>query len=313
MEQVVDFTARAREALNTLAESLVTWVITSGFQILLVLLGAWVAMILSRRLLQRFHKTIAGHSGDPDRVKRADTLTGILSTIVWILLFLAAGMMVLREIGVEIAPILAVAGLGGLAIGFGAQNLVRDVITGFFLLAEDQLRVGDIVEVAGKAGVVESLGLRTVRLRALDGTQHIVPNGSIDVVSNMTKGYSYALANVGVAYREDTDQVFEVIREIGADLQNDAEHGPNILEPIEVHGITSFADSAVIIRCRIKTRPGSQWALGREFNRRIKKRFDELDIEIPFPHLTLYPGSDKQGSAPPLNVAVQPEKLETQP
>ncbi len=144
-----------------------------------------------------------------------------------------------------------------------------------------------------------------MRLRALDGTVHIIPNGSISTVSNMTKDFGYALMNIGVAYRENTDEVFQVIREVGADLQNDPEHGPNILEPIEVHGITSFADSAVIIRCRMKARPGNQWGIGREFNRRIKLRFDELGIEIPFPHLTLYAGVDKQGEAPPLPVAMQ--------
>lgn len=313
MDQLVDFTARASAAFDTLAENLVTWVATSGIQILLILIGAWIAIILSRRLLKRFHRTVAGRDSETDRVKRADTLTAILGTIISILLFLAAGMMVLREIGVDITPIIAVAGLGGLAIGFGAQSLVRDVITGFFLLAEDQLRVGDIVEVAGKAGTVEALSLRTVKLRALDGTLHIVPNGSISTVSNMTKGFSYALVNVGVAYRENTDEVFEVIRQVGADLQNDPQHGPSILEPMEVHGITNFGDSAVTIRCRMKTVPGNQWGIGREFNRRIKMLFDERDIEIPYPHLTLYAGTDKQGQAAPLNVAVQGEPAKALP
>lgn len=308
MDELVDFTARASAGLDTLVEKSITWLGTSGLQIVLILVGAWVVSRILRRLLGRFHKTIAGPNGEVDRVKRADTLTGILGTIIFILLLLAAGMMVLREIGVEIAPILAVAGLGGLAIGFGAQNLVRDVITGFFLLAEDQLRVGDIVDLSGKAGTVEALGLRTVRLRALDGTVHIIPNGSITVVSNMTKDYGYALMNIGVAYRENTDEVFEVIREVGADLKNDPTHGPNILDDIEVHGITSFADSAVIIRCRLKTRPGNQWGISREFNRRIKLRFDELNIEIPFPHLTLYAGEDKQGAAPALPVAMREVK-----
>lgn len=308
MDELVDFTARASAGLDTLLEKSVTWLGTSGLQILLILAGALIVSRILRRLLGRFHRTIAGPNGEVDRLKRADTLTGILGTIVFILLFLAAGMMVLREIGVEIAPILAVAGLGGLAIGFGAQNLVRDVITGFFLLAEDQLRVGDIVDLSGKAGTVEALGLRTVRLRSLDGTVHIIPNGSITVVSNMTKDYGYALMNVGVAYRENTDEVFQVIRELGADLRNDPDHGPTILDDIEVHGITSFADSAVIIRCRLKTRPGNQWGVGREFNRRMKLRFDELNIEIPFPHLTLYAGEDKQGAAPALPVAMREVK-----
>ena len=213
--------------------------------------------------------------------------------------------MVLREIGVDIAPLLAVAGLGGLAIGFGAQNLVRDVITGFFLLAEDQIRVGDIVEAGGKSGEVVSLGLRTVRMRALDGTLHIIPNGNITTVSNMTKDYAFALANVGVAYRENTDEVFKVIAEVGADLRQDEAFSGSITGDMEVHGVTTFADSSVVIRCRMKTLPGSQWMVLREFNRRLKQRFDALGIEIPFPHMTVYAGEGKRGEAPSLPVSVQ--------
>ncbi len=303
MDDLVNLTARSRDALATVVEGSFTWLATSGLQIILILIGAWAALLVSRRLLNRFHKTIAGKSGDIERVKRADTLTGILGTVLWVLLFLAAGMMVLKEIGVDIAPILAVAGLGGLAIGFGAQNLVRDVITGFFLLAEDQIRVGDIIEAGGKSGEVMSLGLRTVRMRALDGTLHIIPNGNITTVSNMTKDYGYALANVGVAYREDTDQVFKVIEEVGAELRQDETFASNITGDMEVHGITSFADSSVVIRCRMKTPPGDQWMILREFNRRLKKRFDALDIEIPFPHMTLYAGQTKEGTTPALPVS----------
>ncbi len=305
MEGLVNFTVRGREVLSTLVENSMTWLATSGLQIILVVIGTWIALTISRRMLNQVHRSIAGKRGDAERVKRADTLTGILGTLIWAALFLAAGMMVLKEIGVDITPILAVAGLGGLAIGFGAQNLVRDVITGFFLLAEDQIRVGDIVEAGGKSGEVVSLGLRTVRMRALDGTLHIIPNGNITTVSNMTKDHAFALANVGVAYREDTDQVFKVIAEIGAQLRQDKEFSASIIEDMEIHGVTTFADSAVIIRCRMKTLPGAQWMVLREFNRRMKKRFDELNIEIPFPHMTLYAGEGKRGEAPSLPVSVQ--------
>ncbi|MBB3047527.1 small conductance mechanosensitive channel [Litorivivens lipolytica] len=305
MEGLVNFTARSREVLISLTENAMTWLATSGLQIILIIFGAWIALTVSRRLLNRVHRGIAGKDQDAERVKRADTLTGILGTLIWAALFLAAGMMVLKEVGVDIAPIIAVAGLGGLAIGFGAQNLVRDVITGFFLLAEDQIRVGDIVEAGGLSGEVVSLGLRTVRMRALDGTLHIIPNGNVTTVSNMTKDYGYALANVGVAYREDTDQVFDIIEEVGAELRNDATFASEITEDMEVHGITSFADSAVIIRCRMKTLPGSQWMVLREFNRRLKKRFDAANIEIPFPHMTLYAGEGKGGDAPVLPIQMQ--------
>ncbi len=308
MENLVDITARGRSALAALVENSFTWLATSGLQIFLIVIAAWALLALSKRMLNRFHRTIAGKKGDPERAKRADTLTGILGTVIWMLLFLAAGMMVLREIGVEIAPIIAVAGLGGLAIGFGAQNLVRDVITGFFLLAEDQLRVGDFVEVAGKAGEVTALGLRTVRLRDLEGTLHIVPNGNIDIVSNMTKDYAYALISIGVAYRENTDEVMRLIEDVCSELQSDATYGPQISEPIEMHGVTEFADSAVMIRFRLKTAPAWQWAVSREFNRRIKIRFDEQNVEIPFPHVTFYAGEDKNGKAPALPLAAEYDK-----
>jgi len=213
--------------------------------------------------------------------------------------------MILKEIGIEIAPILATAGVGGLALGFGAQSLVKDVISGFFLLLEDQVRVGDLVQVDGRAGPVEKITLRTISIRDISGNVHVVPNGSVNVVMNMTKDYSRYVFDVGVAHREDPDEVFAVLREIGEEMQKDSKFGPLILEPLEILGVDSFAASAVIIKARIKTLPIKQWEVGREFNRRMKKRFDEVGIEMPFPHVTLYPGEDKRGLAPALRVAVR--------
>jgi small conductance mechanosensitive channel len=240
--------------------------------------------------------------------QRARTLLPLLRTVALGLLVLLAGLTVLSEIGVDIAPLLAGAGVVGLAIGFGSQTLVKDLVTGVFILSEDQIAVGDVVNVAGRSGLVEALTIRTIRLRGLDGNVHVIPYSEVTTVENMTKDYSRYVLDVGVAYREDTDRVVEVLKELGAELQNDKEFGPKMLAPIEILGVERFADSAVIVRARLTTRPIEQWNVGREFNRRMKKRFDELGIEIPFPHQTIYFGVDKSGNAPPARV-----RIETQP
>jgi small conductance mechanosensitive channel len=211
-------------------------------------------------------------------------------------------MMVLKEFGIEIGPLLAAAGIVGLAVGFGAQSLVKDVISGFFILLEDQIRVGDVVQIAGKGGLVEKINLKTTILRDLAGNVHYVPNGHIDVVTNMTKDYSRYVFDIGVAYRENVDEVIGVIKEVDEDLRNDPDYKDDILEPIDILGLDQFADSAVIIKARTTTVPVKQWRVGREFNRRLKMKFDERNIEIPFPHITLYMGQGKQGQAPPLRI-----------
>jgi small-conductance mechanosensitive channel len=184
---------------------------------------------------------------------------------------------------------------------------VQDVISGFFILLEDQIRVGDVVDVNGKGGLVERVTLRMTVLRDLSGNVHFIRNGQINVVTNMTKDYSYYLFNVGVAYREDVDEVIKVLKELDEGLRDDPDYKDDILAPLEILGVDQFADSAVIIKARAKTMPIQQWRIGREFNRRMKKKFDELDIEIPFPHVTLYVGKDKEGKAPPLDVKVNKE------
>ncbi|HSR71733.1 MAG TPA: mechanosensitive ion channel family protein, partial [Kiloniellales bacterium] len=222
-------------------------------------------------------------------------------------------MIVFSELGVDIAPLLAGAGVVGLAIGFGAQTLVKDVITGVFILLEGSVRVGDVVDLGGHAGIVESLTIRTVVLRDLQGTVHVVPFSSVTTVRNMTMDYAYAFMDVGIAYREDVDQVIEVLKEVGADLQADETFGPEILEPLEVLGLDSFGDSSVNIRIRLKTRPIKQWMIRREFNRRMKRVFDERGIEIPFPHRTLYFGVDKEGKAPPAYIRSERHEMRDSP
>ena len=199
-------------------------------------------------------------------------------------------LMILKEIGIDIGPLLAGAGVVGLAVGFGGQSLVKDVIGGFFILLENHMNVGDVVEIAGKSGLVESINLRVTTLRDLEGKVHVVPNGEITTLTNMTKEWSRALVEIGVAYKEDVDMVIGILGEVAAEMREDAEYGPMMLEPLEVLGLDSFGDSSVNIKVMMKTLPIKQWAVAREFRRRVKKTFDERGIEIPFPHVTLYMG-----------------------
>ena len=240
-----------------------------------------------------------------ERSARARTLLPLLRNALLLVLTVMVSMIVLSELGINIAPLLAGAGVVGLAIGFGAQKLVQNVITGIFILFEDSIAVGDVVNVGGLAGVVEGLSIRSIRLRDLSGNVHTIPFHAVDTVTNMTKDFSYYVFEVGVGYREDTDEVTEVLKEIGAEMQDDPEFGRLILAPFEVLGVDQFADSAVIIKARFKTAPIKQWTVGREFNRRMKQRFDELGIEIPFPHTTIYFGEDKHGEAPPARIRTE--------
>lgn len=212
-------------------------------------------------------------------------------------------LLVLSELGVNIAPLLAGAGVVGLAVGFGAQTLVKDIITGAIILFQDLVAVGEVVKVGDTAGLVEAISIRSLRLRDLSGTVHTIPFSAISTISNLTKDFSFYVFDIGVAYREDVDRVIEVLRNLGTELQQDAEFGPLMLAPLEIFGLDQFADSAVIIKARIKTLPIQQWTVGREFNRRLKRRFDEIGIEIPFPHRTLYFGIDKRGEAPQVQLA----------
>ncbi|RJR40689.1 MAG: mechanosensitive ion channel family protein [Desulfobacteraceae bacterium] len=280
------------------------WLLTSGVRILFIAALALIA-IKAAKLLSAKIVLLSVRPKDEESKKRADTLGAFIRYVSIIGVAVIAAMMILGEMKVDIGPVLAGAGVLGLAIGFGAQSLVKDWLSGFFILLEDQYRVGDVVEVAGKGGLVEEINLRMTILRDLNGNVHYVRNGLIDTVTNMTKDYSRYVFNIGVAYREDVDEVVEVIKRLDEELRNDPEFKDDILQPLEVLGLDQFADSAVIIKARTTTKPIKQWRIGREFNRRLKKKFDELGIEIPFPHMTLYMGQDKKGDAAPLRVAMK--------
>jgi moderate conductance mechanosensitive channel len=219
-------------------------------------------------------------------------------------------MMVLAEVGVSLAPILGAAGVVGLAVGFGAQSLVKDYFTGFFILFEDQVRTGDVVRIADIAGAVEDITLRHVRLRDYDGNVHFVPNSLITTVTNMSRGFAQSVVDVGVAYREDLDEVYGVMRQTAAALREDPAFQARILADLELAGVERWDNSAVTVRCRFKVAPLAQWDVRREFLKRLKRAFDEHGIEIPYPHLTVYSGAGKDGKAPawPLRVE-RPPKL----
>jgi len=270
--------------------------------IIVILILTWLALRLAKRISAGLIRLIIRQKDDEEFQKRTKTLGNIVRYALISIIVAISGITVLREVGIDIGPILATAGIGGLAIGFGAQSLVKDVISGFFILMEDQIRVGDVVEIGGKSGSVEKINLKTTVLRDLAGNVHYIPNGQISVVTNMTKEYSRYVFEIGVAYKEDVDEVMEVIKKIDEEMRYDPEFKDDILEPIEVLGVDQFADSAVIIKARTTTLPVKQWRVAREFNRRIKKRFDELKIEIPFPHVTVYMGEGKDGQAPPLRI-----------
>lgn len=271
----------------------------------LILILAWLLLMASRRLIQLFRNYMQAHRATAEDGRRIETLARVFHYLATVVILLVTVMLVLAQLGVSIAPLLGAAGVVGIAVGFGAQSLIKDYFNGFFMLLENQIRHGDAVEISGKTGVVEDITLRHVALRDIEGNVHYIPNGLIGIVTNKSRGYAYALIDFGVAYRESLDEVYRVTRAAGAALREDPEIGPKILDDIEVQGVQEWADSAVVVRCRFKTVAMEQWAVRRQFLSRLKQAFDAQGIEIPYPHLTLYLGQDKQGHAPALRIMQQ--------
>jgi len=244
---------------------------------------------------------------NPDRADQAtareQTLLTLLRNAATIMIVVITLMVTLSEIGLDIAPLLASAGVLGLAIGFGAQRMVQDIITGIFIQFENAINVGDVITAGGVTGTVEKLTIRSVSLRDLTGVYHIIPFSSVDMVSNFMRGFGFHVAEIGIAYRENVAEAKALMHKAFDDVKADPAHGREMLGPLEWHGLTEFGDSAVMVRARIRTRPGSQWAVGRAYNEAVKLRFDEAGVEIPFPHMTVWFGEDKNGAAPPARVA----------
>lgn len=286
-------------------QSAYEWLITTGGRIVVILFVTLIVLRVARALVDRLITTIDRSGNDGETKKRAETLGAVVQYTVSVTVWVIAGIMVLGALGIDIGPILAAAGVLGLAVGFGAQSLVQDVISGFFILLEDQIRVGDVVDIAGKSGLVERVNLRMIVLRDLSGNVHYVRNNQIDVVTNMTKEFSYYVFDVGVAYRENVDEVIDVMKRVGTELREAEAFGEDILDDLEVLGVDKLADSAVVVKARFKTKPSKQWRVGREYNRRMKAAFDAEGIEIPFPHTTVYMGEGKDGTSPPVNVQLE--------
>ena len=268
------------------------WFFGSGVRIVVIGILTYVVLRMIAAGSSRLERAMSREE-TPDmveRMKRARTLSRLMQNALTVTVVVIAVLMVLRELRVDITPILTSAGILGLAVGFGAQTLVKDLIAGFFLTFENQVRVGDVATINGTGGLVETINLRTIVLRDITGTVHVFPNGSIERLSNLTKDFSYYVVDVGVAYNEDPDEVAVVLREIGAGLQADPLFGPSILEPLEILGVDAFEESQVTLKTRIKTLPLKQWEVGRELRRRITKTFAAKGIEIPFRHVAVYFG-----------------------
>lgn len=284
--------ADLKQVINQLVEALgLKWplLLQTGLQLVFIWLGAWVAWRVIRILARR----IVDSSDDGDDTtlsmaeKRGQTIAHLLQSVGRVLLLAAAALMSLN-LFIPIAPLLAGAGILGLAFSFGAQSLVKDIISGFFILFENQFGVGDIIETGGHAGVVEKMTMRIVVLRDVEGVVHTIPNGLITAVSNKTRSWSRAVIEVGVAYGEPIDRVLTIFRDEAAALSRDPTWRPQLDGDLEVWGVEDLADSAVVIRTVARTVPGAQWNVAREFRRRIKNRLDAEGVEIPFPQRTLH-------------------------
>jgi small-conductance mechanosensitive channel len=257
-------------------------------RIAVILLVAWIAQRFVGRLVRTLHRALERRADDGQDLRRAGTLGRSVRYALNVVVVLVAVMLVLDELGISVAPILATAGVAGIAIGFGAQSLIKDYFNGFFILVEDQIREGDVVEIVGKGGLVEEVTLRFVRLRDLEGHVHYIPNGEIKVVTNRTREFATPVVDVGIAYRDDPEQALGAMREVAKAMRADPQWKALIVEDLEVIGVEKLGDSSIVLRVRLKVVPAiQQWNVRREYLKRVKQAFDARGIEIPFPQLTL--------------------------
>jgi small conductance mechanosensitive channel len=278
-----------------------------------ILVLAWILQAIAARLIRLFREVMSRRIASGDEVARIQTLARVFRYAASVVIFIVAGTLILGELGISVAPILATAGVAGVAIGFGAQSLIKDYFTGFFLLFEDQVRQGDVVEVAGKGGLVEEVTLRYVRLRDMEGHVHYIPNGEIKLVTNRTREYATPVIDVSISYREDPNQVLEMMRHVGAELRADEQWKERLVDDLEIIGVERWEASGLVLRARFKVVPPiQQWNVKREYLRRLKLLFDKSDIEIPLPHVTVYAGKLKDGSAPPFHLLDETKSARTE-
>ncbi len=269
------------------------------FHIVCIIAGAVIAMQFSQLLIKGFltkaqKQMLQSGTTEIEIKKRIDTLGGIFQKISAVTIGVVAVIMVIDELGFDIKAMLAGVGIVGIAVGFGAQNLVRDIISGLFVIFENRIRVGDVAIINGTGGLVEQVNLRTIVLRSMDGTIHVFSNGAINSLSNMTHEFSYYVFDIGIAYKENVDNVIEILKQVGSTMINDTQFNQAILAPLEILGLDKFGTSEIVIKARIKTVPIKQWDIGREMNKRIKDAFDREGIEIPFPHQSIYFGENSK-------------------
>lgn len=282
-------------------ETVVSWVLASGVRVVLIVLLAALVVRATSAAVTRLESDIgrAQTAEALERARRVRTLGTLVENTVGTFAMGTALLMILRELNVDVLPLLTGAGIAGLAIGFGAQTLVKDIISGFFMILENQVRVGDVAVINGVGGVVESMKLRTVTLRDAEGAVHVFPNGSVTTLANKTKDFSYAVLDLAVSYREDTDAVIATLRTIGEQLRADADLGPFILEDAEVLGIESLNESTVTLRIRFKTLPLKQWDVARELRRRVKDQLTAQGIDMAVPQRAfLITGQGEQKTEP---------------
>ena len=276
------------DVLGWLSVGLGQQIVEAAIRIAILAVATFAAVELASLLINRLLQRMAhSREGQVRRTAQLNTIGPLLHGVAKGVIIIVGGMMILAEVGVAIGPLLAGAGVVGLAVGFGAQTLVKDFLTGIFLVAEDIVAVGDVVDINGASGVVEQMTMRTIRLRGLDGTLHVLPYGEAQVIHNMTKTFSYHVAELGISYESDIDKAFEVMAQVVEEMRADPAFADKILEPLEIMDVLSLADSGVVLRGRIKTEPGAQWGVGRAFNRRIKQAWDAAGIDIPYPHMHL--------------------------
>lgn len=275
--------------INLVRELLSHWSIELGeltvvlFRITVIITVAWLIKRVLHKAVGGLRKHLTQGLDDRESVQRAETLGRVVRYLISVVVTLVGTMLVLSEIGISLAPILGAAGVVGLAVGFGAQSLVRDYFSGFFMLLENQIRQGDMVTLAGQTGSVEEVTLRYVQLRDYAGNVYFIPNGQITMVTNMTRDFSNAVIDIGISYREDVDQVMALMQGVAAELRQDPVFGPRILQDMEMAGVNEWSNSALMIRARIRCKAQEQFDIRREYLKRLKKTFDAAGIEIPFP------------------------------
>ena len=279
------------EKIQSFWEKVVPWLLSHGIKIVVIAVVAWITYIILSRIVRRAVKiSVVRDQGmtEEAEIKRENTLIRIFNGAIRIIMILIALLMILQEVGIEIGPILAGAGVVGLAVGFGAQYLIRDIITGLFIILENQYRIGDVINIGSEGGVVEDISLRMTTLRDLNGTVHHIPHGEVTRVSNLTKSWSRVNINIGVSYNANIEKVIDVINRTGEKLAEDPQFKDSIISPPKFLRVDEFADSSVVVKILGETKPSKQWEVAGEFRKRIKAEFDREGIEIPFPQRVVH-------------------------